>query len=257
MLKVSVVVPAYNEAKTVLTTLGRIREQNIANVEFEVIVIDDCSQDGTGDLLKANPDLYARLISRPQNGGKGAAVRDGLASATGDFVLFQDADLEYHPRDYAKLLRPVLEFGADVVMGSRMLAPEYVRVYYYWHKVGNRVITFAFNVLNNTTFSDIYSCYLMYRRSLLDPDELVSDGWEQHAEILARVWNRAEACYEVPVTYSGRTYTDGKKIRGVHAIGIIAMILRHRFGLLRQRRGVPIEPGADVRRPKDGVNLSG
>jgi glycosyltransferase involved in cell wall biosynthesis len=229
MIRLSVVIPVYNEEKTVVEILERVRVQSVAGVEFEVLVVDDGSTDGTVALLEARSELYDRLIRMPRNGGKGAAVKAALAEAAGDFVLFQDADLEYDPGEYAKLLRPVIEFDADVVMGSRFLAPEYTRVHYFLHKVGNRLITFIFNLLNNTTFTDVYSCYLLYRRSLVDPAQLVSLGWEQHAEILSRAVSGARALYEVPISYHGRGYDEGKKIKGRHAIAVIAMIVRRRF----------------------------
>ena len=142
MIKVSVVVPAYNEEDTVIPLLEAVAAQSVDGVTFEVVVVDDGSADNTGTLLEGRPDLYSRLIRLPQNRGKGAAVRAGLAEATGDYVLFQDADLEYDPADYAKLMLPVVRFDADVVIGSRMVAPQFVRVYYFWHKFGNRFITF-------------------------------------------------------------------------------------------------------------------
>ena len=229
MVRISIIIPAYNEEATIIPLLQRVAEQSIAGVAFEVIVIDDGSMDRTVSLLEENPTLYSVLVRQPKNGGKGAAVKAGLARATGDYILFQDADLEYDPVDYGKMLEPVLRFDADLVMGSRMLAPTYTRVYYFWHKVGNRFLTFAFNILNNSTFTDIYTCYLMYRRSLLDPAELKSEGWEQHAEILSRVWARAKASYEVPINYHGRTYSEGKKIRAHHALAVLSMIFRQRL----------------------------
>lgn len=233
MVKLSVVVPAYNEEATIVALLERVREQQLAGVEFEVIVVDDGSMDRTVQLLEASPHLYTRLVRQPRNMGKGAAVRAALAHASGDYVLFQDADLEYDPAEYHKMIDPVLRFGADMVMGSRMLAPTYTRVSYFWHKVGNHFITFVFNILNNTTFTDIYTCYLLYRRSLLRPEELVSDGWEQHAEILSRVWARCKSCYEVPISYRGRSYDEGKKIRAHHVVAVLGMIVRARLWLAR------------------------
>lgn len=228
-LCLSVIVPAYNEEASVLVLLRNVRAQVIDGVRLEVIVVDDGSKDRTVELLETNPTLYDVLVKQAKNGGKGAAVRAGLKHATGDYVLFQDADLEYDPSEYAQLLQPVLRFDADVVLGSRILAPPWTRVHYFWHKRGNQLITLVFNVLFNTTFTDTYTCYLMYRRSLLDPEELVSDGWEQHAEILCRVVRRARSCYEVPITYAGRTFAEGKKIRGRHAVGVIAMMVRRRW----------------------------
>ena len=229
MIDLTILIPAYNEEATILELLGRVADQTIEGVEIEVLVVDDGSTDRTVELLEQNPGLYTRLIKRPRNGGKGAAVRDGLREATGDYVLFQDADLEYDPAEYTRLLMPVLKHDADIVMGSRMLAPPYTRVSYFWHKVGNRLITFVFNILNNTTFTDVYSCYLLYRRDLVDPKDLVTEGWEQHAEILSRAVAKAKAMYEVPITYYGRTYEEGKKIRAHHAIAVIWTILVRRL----------------------------
>lgn len=203
---------------------------DVPDVEFEVIVIDDGSTDETLRVLEENPQLYSELVKRDRNGGKGAAVRDGLKKATGDYVLFQDADLEYDPKEYHTLVRPVLEQNADAVIGSRNLAPTYVRVHYFWHLVGNRLITFLFNMLYNLTFTDIYSCYLLYRRDLIAPNELKNDGWAQHAEILCMITRRGTVFYEVPVNYAGRTYAEGKKIRSWHAISVIWMIFKKRFG---------------------------
>lgn len=226
MVKLSVIIPAYNEEKTILDVLEKVAAQKIDGVEIETIVIDDGSKDRTREVVESRPDLYTTFVKQPQNGGKGAAVRAGLKAATGDYVLFQDADLEYDPDDYHKLLKPVLKFDADVVMGSRFVAPEYTRVYYYWHQIGNKVITFTFNILNNTTFTDIYSCYLLYRRSLVDPDQLESNGWDQHAEILSRAVRAGQVYYEVPVSYHGRTYAEGKKIKAYHAAAVLWMIAR-------------------------------
>lgn len=229
MITLSVLVPVFNEQSTIVALLEKARSQSVPGVKIEIIVIDDGSQDRTLSLLESNVNLYDKLVKQPKNGGKGAAVRAGLRYATGDFVLFQDGDLEYDPSEYERLLQPVLKFNADVVIGSRMLAPPFARVHYFWHKCGNELLTFTFNLLYNTTFTDIYTCYLLYRRSLLDPDELVLTGWEQHAEILCRVVPRAKSCYEVPISYAGRAYGDGKKIRAHHAANVMAMILRRRL----------------------------
>ena len=175
--------------------------------------------------LKARPDLYDCLVNHQVNVGKGAAVKSGMKEATGDYILFQDADLEYDPAEYATMLYPVLHFDADVVMGSRFLAPRYARVHYFFHKVGNKLITGTFNVLFNKTFSDIYSCYLLYRRELVSADELRTMGWQQHAEILCLATARSETHYDVPISYHGRTYEAGKKIRGYHALSIFWTIL--------------------------------
>jgi glycosyltransferase involved in cell wall biosynthesis len=229
MTTVSILIPVYNEEATIIELLKVVSQQRIDGVDFEVIVIDDGSMDRTVELLKANSDLYTKLIEQRQNGGKGAAVKAGLKDASGDYVLFQDADLEYDPGDYQQLMLPLLRFDADVIMGSRFLAPSFVRVSYFWHKVGNYLITFVFNIFNNTTFTDVYSCYLMFRRSLIDPEQLQTSGWEQHAEILSKVIGEGKSFYEVPISYQGRTYEEGKKIRAHHAISVIWTIIKMRL----------------------------
>jgi glycosyltransferase involved in cell wall biosynthesis len=231
-MRVSIIVPVFNEEKTILQILEKVAAQRVDGVEFEVVVVDDGSRDGTAARLEERPDLYSRFVRRPHNGGKGAAVTDGLRVATGDYILFQDADLEYDPADYARLVQPALDHQADVVMGSRFLAPQYTRVFYFWHRLGNAVITQFFNMLNNTTFTDIYSCYLMFRRSLIDPEQLRTNGWEQQAEILTKAVQGSRVFYEVPISYHGRTYDEGKKIRARHAVAVLITIARQRFALL-------------------------
>ncbi len=229
MTTVTILVPAYNEEATIVEILRRVSAQAIEGIDFEIVVIDDGSADRTPELLESNPDLYTTLIKLPRNGGKGAAVMAGLGAASGDYVLFQDADLEYDPADYAKLLAPVIRFDADVVMGSRLSGSPMTRVSYFWHRVGNRVITLLFNLLNNTTFTDIYSCYLLYRRGLVDAGRLTTTGWEQHAEILTLAVGRASSMYEVPISYYGRTYDEGKKIKARHIVAVIWTILAKRL----------------------------
>jgi glycosyltransferase involved in cell wall biosynthesis len=232
-LRVSVIVPTYNEEATILQILREIGKQSVDGVAFEVIVVDDGSRDRTVELLEADPSLYHMLIKQPKNGGKGAAVLAGLRAATGEYVLFQDADLEYSPSHYAALLFPVLNFDAQIVLGSRFLAARYTRVQFFWHKVGNSVITAIFNVLFNTTFTDIFTCYVLYRRDLLNPSELISMGWDQHAEILCRIVPRSKVIYEIPVSYQGRSYEEGKKIMAHHVVPVIWTIIRRRLGMSR------------------------
>ena len=228
-LLVSVIIPAYNEQATILSLLAEVRAQVVEGVSFQVIVIDDGSRDQTLALLRANPNLYDILIDQPRNQGKGAAVLAGLKVATGDYILFQDADLEYSPSHFGDLVYPVLKFDADIVMGSRFMVRRYTRVQFFWHKVGNELVTLVFNMLFNTTFTDIYTCYLLFRRDLVKPEELLSRGWEQHAEILCRATRRAKVLYEVPINYQGRSYEEGKKIRVHDAFGVLLMIFRRRF----------------------------
>ena len=229
MIRLSVIVPAYNEIPTIEKILTRIREQKIQDVEIEIVVVDDGSTDGSREFLSENPSLYDTLLENPQNLGKGGAVKRAIEVSSGEYILFQDADLEYDPADYGKLTFPVLNFEADVVMGSRFLAPAWTRIFYFWHKVGNGVITNWFNLLYNTTWTDVYSCYLMFRSNLLRADELQTVGWEQHAEILGKVCLRGTRCYEVPISYDGRSYDEGKKIRWYHMLPVLSTMMRVRL----------------------------
>ena len=229
MIKISIIIPVYNEEATLLELLRSASDQNIDDVEFEIIVIDDGSSDNTPKLLAENEHLYNEVLTLSENAGKGAAVKKGMSTATGDYILFQDSDLEYNPIDYERLIMPIKEFSAEIVIGSRFSAPPYTRVQYFWHKIGNQLITLIFNVLNNTTFTDIYSCYLVYKRDLFDADLLVVDGWGQQAEILSRAVKSAKVLYEVPIRYRGRGYGDGKKIKAFDTIAVIWAIFRYRF----------------------------
>ncbi len=229
MLRLSIIIPAFNEEKTILELLHKVNKVNIKGVEKEVIVIDDHSSDNTLKLLEENDSLFSKLIKLKKNSGKGAAVKRGLKEATGHYILFQDADLEYDPNDYKKLLEPVLLFKADLVIGSRLSASQLTRVYYFWHKMGNKLITLLFNILNNTTFTDIYSCYLVFKSDLVKPEKLLTAGWEQQAEILSMVISKGKSFYEVPINYYGRTYDEGKKIRARHAFAVLLTILKKKF----------------------------
>lgn len=228
-MKISVIVPVFNEEKTIIELLTKVNKQNTENFSLEVIVVNDCSTDNSGELIQENEELYSQYIELSQNMGRGGAVREALISASGEYVLFQDADLEYNPEDYKNIFTAIKNYNPDVVIGSRFLSPQYTRVHYYFHKVGNKVITFLFNLLYNSTFTDIYSCYLCFRRTLIDPKKLKSNGWDQQAEILATVVNKSNVHYEVPISYSGRTFDEGKKIKGRHIFKIIMMIFKKRL----------------------------
>lgn len=224
-LLVSIIIPVFNEEHTILDLLRRVQKQVVPDVAFEVIVVDDASQDESLNLLLSNSELYDQIVTLKANGGKGAAVLAGLHASHGTFILFQDADLEYDPSEYSKLLMPVLKLKADIVIGSRLMAPQVTRVVYFWHLVGNRLLSLIFNILHNTTFSDIYSCFLLYRKTLVDPNTIHTRGWDQQAEILSRAVTHAKVIYEVPISYHGRTYAEGKKIRWHHGLSVMWRIL--------------------------------
>ena len=228
-MKVTILIPVFNEENTIIEILNRVNSEKKDETEIEIIVVDDCSTDNSKNLLKENTELFDKLVELEKNLGKGGAVREGLKHSTGDYVLFQDADLEYSLKDYGKIFRILHEFNADVVIGSRFLSPEYTRVHYFFHKVGNRSITLLFNLLYNTTFTDIYSCYLCFKRELIDPNKLKSNGWAQQAEILASAVKSSKVHYEVPISYAGRTFAEGKKIKARHTIGVVLMIIKKRL----------------------------
>jgi glycosyltransferase involved in cell wall biosynthesis len=204
---VSVVVPVYNEAATVERLIALVRA---APVEKEIVVVDDCSTDGTAEALSRlalGHDLM--LLRHDRNQGKGAALRTGIAAARGDFVLIQDADLEYDPRDYPKLLEPLLDGRADVVFGSRFVGGETHRVLYFWHSVANRFLTLLSNVLTNLNLTDMEVCYKVFRRDVIQSISIEEDRFGFEPEVTAKVARLRCRVYEVGISYSGRTYDDG------------------------------------------------
>ena len=223
---ISVVVPVFNEVKTIVAVIDRIRRTNLP---IELIVVDDGSTDGTRDVLERERRRIDRLIVLTENRGKGAALKAGFEVVTGEVVIIQDADLEYDPEDYDDLLRPILKDGADLVLGSRLTGAKPHRAYYYWHHVGNRLITFIARVLYNTTLSDIYTCYKVFRREQLAGLNIKSDGFEFDAEFLAALLKRRLVVYEVPISYHGRTYAEGKKIAWHHTGRVIWNLIKCRF----------------------------
>ena len=226
---VSIIVPTYNESKTIIKLLEEVNAQRSLGTMFEVIVVNDGSTDNTTKLINENIQLVDKYISLETNSGKGAAVKQGLLQATGDYILFQDADLEYSPSDYHKFFKLIDNKSPDVIMGSRLSGSEFTKVMYFWHKIGNKLITYFFNIFFNTTFTDVYSCYLLYKKDLVDPTKLKSTGWDQHAEILSTVIKKGKDFFEVPISYNGRKYEDGKKIKPRHFFIVIFMIFKKRL----------------------------
>jgi glycosyltransferase involved in cell wall biosynthesis len=224
----SIVVPAYNEAETIVGVLRRIRE--VLGTEPEVLVIDDASTDGTSAILDAAGLDGVRVIRHERNAGKGAALRTGFAAATGDIVCVQDADLEYDPSDIPSLLEPIQRGSADVVYGSRLSGGRPQRVFMFWHLVGNRFLTLLTNVLFNSTLTDMETGYKVMRREVLDGLVLRSNDFTIEPELTAKILKtRRWRVYEVPISYYGRTYAEGKKITWRHGVTAAIALFRYRF----------------------------
>ena len=202
----SVIMPAYNEIEFIDEILRKVKE---TPYDKEIIVVDDCSTDGTREYLKTRKDIIA--IFQEKNQGKGAALRRGMEAATGDIVLIQDADLEYDPREYPVLLGPILEGKADVVYGSRFLGGPH-RVLYFWHFVGNSMVTLLSNMFTNLNLTDMETCYKVFRKEVIRTITIESDRFGVEPEITAKVAKGKWRIFEVPISYYGRTYEEGKKI---------------------------------------------
>ena len=228
-MKLSVLIPVYNEENTILKILQRIEETKAGNVSYEIIVINDGSTDNTKKILEENSQYYSKLINSPSNRGKGYAIKEGIKVSSGEYIIFQDADLEYDPSEFKKFIKISQEFNADAIIGSRFVYSEYTRSHNYFNKIGNGILTFIFNILYNTTFTDIYSCYLCYRRSLINFEDLVTEGFDQHAEILCKVVKRGKKFYETPISYNGRAYDEGKKIKFYHFFSVVYRIFLERI----------------------------
>ncbi|MBC2596258.1 glycosyltransferase family 2 protein [Ruficoccus amylovorans] len=231
----SVVVPCYNEEDTVLKILRRVQDSPaFSEHDLELIVVDDCSTDGTLDILRAQPDAYHKLLHHEANRGKGAALRTGIAAATGDIVIIQDADLEYDPRDYPTLISPILHRGADVVFGSRFLGGGPHRVVYFWHMLGNRFLTMLSNMFTNINLTDMETCYKVCRRDIIQQFEIEEDRFGFEPEITAKLAHSGCIIYEVGISYDGRTYSEGKKIGWRDGVRAIYAILK--YNLFRKHR---------------------
>ena len=224
-MKLSVVMPAYNERKTIREIVQRVLA---VPIEKEIVIVDDGSTDGTRDILRElDGKDGVRVVLQPHNQGKGAAVSTGFRHATGDVVIVQDADLEYDPMEYPKLLAPIEQGHADVVYGSRFLGGGARRVLYFWHTVGNRFLTLASNMFTNLNLTDMETCYKMFRREVVATMTIESRRFGIEPEITAKVARRGYRIYEVPISYYGRTYEEGKKIGWKDAFSALWTIMRH------------------------------
>lgn len=226
-MKISVIIPAYNEKKTIEEVIKRVQNVELG-LEKEIIVVDDGSQDGTHQTLERLSQPHLKVIFHAKNKGKGAALQSGLAQAEGDIVIIQDADLEYDPRDYPKLLQPILEGRADAVYGSRFLGGPH-RVLFFWNYIGNKFLTTLSNMLSNLNLTDMETCYKVIKKEILDKMTLKSKRFGIEPEITMKLAKLKCRIYEVPISYWGRDYTEGKKIGWKDALAAIFQIFRFKF----------------------------
>ncbi|KPK97370.1 MAG: glycosyl transferase [Omnitrophica WOR_2 bacterium SM23_72] len=223
----SLIMPVYNEKNTILKSAEKALKLNILK---ELIIVDDGSSDGTKEILqKENLGPKVKKYFHEKNLGKGAALRTGFKVASGEIIAVQDADLEYDPEELKELTNPIVKGVADVVYGSRLTGAKPQRVYMFWHKVGNTFLSLVANIFYNTTLSDMETCYKVFRREVIEGMKLKSNGFSIEPEITAKILKKDLRVYEIPISYYGRTYKEGKKIRWIHGFGAIWALIKYKF----------------------------
>lgn len=227
--KLSIIVAVFNEEKTIIEILKKIKDTKKNQFEYEVIVINDGSTDDTFQLLNQNKNLYSKILNFKKNSGKGFAIKEGLKISSGEYIIFQDADLEYDPNDLNHFCNLYDKIDPDLIIGSRFRYREYTRSHNFFNLLGNKFITLFFNLMYNCTFTDIYSCYISFKKKFLDVSKLKSKGFEQQAEILSILIKRTNKNYEIPINYSGRDISEGKKIRFYHIFLVFYQIIKSKF----------------------------
>ncbi len=232
MQKLSIVIPIYNEEKTIDEIIDRVEKADTGALCKELILVDDCSSDGSRNVLQKYADKY-KLLFHQKNQGKGKALRTGILQATGDIILIQDADLEYNPAEYGDLLYPIVSGTADVVYGSRFLSGRPHRVLYYWHSVGNKILTTLSNILTDLNLTDMETCYKVFRKEIMAEilPKLTSSRFGFEAEVTALVAKLAQKnrcrIYEIGISYNGRTYEEGKKIHWTDGLEAVWCIIKY------------------------------